>query len=110
MPARRHGKHRRPDTDGFRTMPGMLGSCGGCSPEWGRYRALDRDAVAYRADPRPLAMPVLVVAGGAPDLTVPPVTPLAPQRRVVVIPGAGHYVPVERPAAFAEAVRGWPAE
>lgn len=71
----------------------------------GRYRALDRDAVAQRADPRPLAMPVLVVAGGAPDLTVPTVTPLAPTRRVVVVPGAGHYVQVEQPAAFADAVR-----
>lgn len=71
----------------------------------GRYRALDRDARAQRADPRPLAMPVLVVAGGAPDLTVPTVTPLAPQRRVVVVPGAGHYVQVEAPAAFADAVR-----
>ncbi|MDD7941176.1 alpha/beta hydrolase [Actinomycetospora lutea] len=72
----------------------------------GRYRALDRDAVARRADARPLAMPVLVVAGGAPDLTVDTVTPLAPARRVTVIPGAGHYVPVEQPAAFAAAVRG----
>jgi pimeloyl-ACP methyl ester carboxylesterase len=71
----------------------------------GRYRALDRDAPANRADPRPLAMPVLVVAGGAPDLTVPTVTPLAPQRRIVVIPDAGHYVLVEQPAAFADAVR-----
>lgn len=72
----------------------------------GRYRALGRDAAANRADPRPLAMPVLVVAGGAPDLTVPTVTPLAPARRVVVVPGAGHYVQVERPAAVAAAVRG----
>jgi pimeloyl-ACP methyl ester carboxylesterase len=71
----------------------------------GRYRALDRDAAGNRADARPLAMPVLVVAGGAPDLAVPTVTPLAPQRRVVVVPGAGHYVPVEQPAAFADAVR-----
>jgi pimeloyl-ACP methyl ester carboxylesterase len=72
----------------------------------GRYRALHRDAAANRADPRPLAMPVLVVAGGAPDLTVPTVTPLVPARRVVVIPGAGHDVQVEQPAAFAAAVRG----
>ncbi|GLZ44971.1 alpha/beta hydrolase [Actinomycetospora sp. NBRC 106375] len=72
----------------------------------GRYRALDRDAAAQRADPRPLAMPVLVVAGGAPDLAAATVTPLAPGRRVVVVPGAGHYVLVERPAAFADALRG----
>jgi pimeloyl-ACP methyl ester carboxylesterase len=71
----------------------------------GRYRALDRDAAAHRADPRPLAVPVLVVAGGAPDLTVPTVTPLAPARRVVVVPDAGHFVQLEQPAAFAAAVR-----
>ena len=71
----------------------------------GRYRALDRDAVAQRADPRPLAMPVLVVAGGAPDLAAETVTALRPDRRVVVVPDAGHYVLVERPAAFADAVR-----
>lgn len=71
----------------------------------GRYRALDRDAAVQRADPRPLAMPVVVVAGGVPDLTLTTVTPLAPARRVVVVPGAGHYVQVERPAAFADAVR-----
>ncbi|MEJ2890035.1 alpha/beta fold hydrolase [Actinomycetospora aeridis] len=82
------------------TPPGRLDAA------MGRYRALGRDAAAQRADPRPLAMPVLVVAGGAPDLTVPTVTPLAPRRRVVVVPGAGHYVQVEQPAAFADAVRG----
>lgn len=71
----------------------------------GRYRALPRDAAANRADPRPLAMPVLVVSGGAPDLAAATVTPLAPRRRVVVIPGAGHDVQLERPAAFAAAVR-----
>jgi pimeloyl-ACP methyl ester carboxylesterase len=71
----------------------------------GRYRALDRDAVANRADPRPLAMPVLVVSGGAPDLSATTVTALAPARRVVVVPDAGHYVLVEKPAAFADAVR-----
>ncbi|GAA4761737.1 alpha/beta hydrolase [Actinomycetospora chibensis] len=71
----------------------------------GRYRALDRDAVAQRAHPRPLAMPVLVVAGGAPDLAADTVTALRPDRRVVVVPDAGHYVLVERPAAFADAVR-----
>ncbi|GAA4888999.1 alpha/beta fold hydrolase [Actinomycetospora straminea] len=71
----------------------------------GRYRALDRDADAQRADPRPLAMPVLVVAGGVPDLSAATVTALRPDRRVVVVPGAGHYVLVEQPAAFADAVR-----
>jgi pimeloyl-ACP methyl ester carboxylesterase len=96
------------------TPPGRLDAA------MGRYRALPRDAAANRADacggrlgvascpdPRPLAMPVLVVAGGAPDLTVPTVTPLAPGRRVVVVPGAGHYVLVEQPAAFAAAVRAF---
>lgn len=72
----------------------------------GRYRALDRDAAANRADPRPLAMPVLAVSGGAPDLAAETVTALRPDRRVVVVPGAGHYVLVERPGAFADAVRG----
>ncbi|PVZ14537.1 pimeloyl-ACP methyl ester carboxylesterase [Actinomycetospora cinnamomea] len=71
----------------------------------GRYRALHRDAAANRADPRPLAMPVLVVSGGAPDLGADTLTPLRPDRRVVVVPGAGHYVQVERPTAFADAVR-----
>ena len=71
----------------------------------GRYRALDRDAAANRADPRPLAMPVLVVAGGAPDLAAGTVTALRRDRRVVVVPDAGHYVPVEQPPAFADAVR-----
>ncbi|WP_328309295.1 alpha/beta hydrolase [Actinomycetospora sp. NBC_00405] len=71
----------------------------------GRYRALDRDAVAQRADPRAPAMPVLVVAGGAPDLAADTVTALRPDRRVVVVPDAGHYVLVEQPAAFADAVR-----
>ncbi|MDD7964392.1 alpha/beta fold hydrolase [Actinomycetospora lemnae] len=71
----------------------------------GRYRALDRDAVAQRADPRPLAMPVLVVAGGAPDISAATVSALRPDRRVVVVPGAGHYTLVEQPAAFADAVR-----
>lgn len=73
----------------------------------GQYRALGRDAADNRADPRPLAMPVLVIAGGAPDLTVPTVTPLAPVRRVVVVPDAGHYVLVEQPVAFADAVRAF---
>ena len=72
----------------------------------GRYRALDRDAAANRADPRPLAMPVLVVSGGAPDLAAETVAALRPVRRVDVVPGAGHYVLVERPGAFADAVRG----
>ena len=72
----------------------------------GRYRALDRDAAANRADPQPLPMPVLVIAGGTPDLTAATITPLAPHRRVVVIPAAGHYLQVERPAVFAATVRG----
>jgi pimeloyl-ACP methyl ester carboxylesterase len=81
------------------TPPGRLDAA------MGRYRALDRDAAASRADPRSLAMPVLVVAGGAPDLAAETVTALRPDRRVVVVPGAGHYVLVERPGAFADAVR-----
>ena len=96
------------------TPPGRLDAA------MGRYRALPRDAEASRAEacgdrpraascpgPRPLSTPVLVVAGGAPDLTVPTVTPLAPDRRVVVVPDAGHYVLVERPGVFAAAVRAF---
>lgn len=75
---------------------------------FGLYRALGRDAADNRADPRLLAMPVLVVAGGAPgdgDLTATTVAALAPARRVVTIPGGGHFLPTERPAETAAAIR-----
>ncbi len=76
-------------------------------------RALE--ALAGRADRRPdlpaMAMPALVIAGSEDVLT--PVrcaeTLVAglPDAELVVIPGSGHLTALERPTAFAEAVRGF---
>lgn len=71
----------------------------------GQYRGLARDAAANRADPRPLAMPVTTMEGGAPGISAATVAALAPARTVVVVPGAGHYVQQDRPTATAAAIR-----
>lgn len=71
----------------------------------GRYRGLARDAALLRADPRPLAVPVTAVEGGAPGISAATTTVLAPTRRVVVVPGAGHYVQEDAPTAVAAAIR-----
>lgn len=76
-------------------------------------RALE--ALAGRADRRPdlprMAMPAQVIVGSEDTLT-----PLAfaqtmvaglPDAELVVIPGVGHLTALERPDAFAEAVRGF---
>lgn len=71
----------------------------------GQYRALGRDAADNRADPRPLPMPVTTVEGGTPGISAATVRPLAPDPRVVVVPGAGHYVQEDRPGEVAAAIR-----
>jgi pimeloyl-ACP methyl ester carboxylesterase len=68
-----------------------------------------------RPDRRPLlprlAMPMLVI-GGAEDKVVPPemqheIAAACPQARLHIIPGAGHFVPLEDPAACALALAAW---
>lgn len=82
------------------TPPGRLDAA------FGQYRALPRDAAENRAAPGPLVPPVVVLAPVLPDLTADTVLGLAPRRRVVVVPGAGHFLPTERPRETAEAIRG----
>ena len=72
----------------------------------GQYRALYRDAADNRRDAgTPLPMPVLAVGGdGGVAGTAESLRRVAADVRVMAVPGAGHYVPEERPAVFARAV------
>lgn len=58
-----------------------------------------------------LEIPVLVVVGEEDELTPPDgaraMAEAVPDGRVAVIPGAGHVTPMERPAAFLEALRAF---
>jgi 3-oxoadipate enol-lactonase/4-carboxymuconolactone decarboxylase len=69
-------------------------------------------AIAMRPDPTPalptLTIPALVIAGaddpmGSP-VDVERLARLLPDGRFVLIPGAGHLVPIERPAAVTQAL------
>jgi pimeloyl-ACP methyl ester carboxylesterase len=58
-----------------------------------------------------LAMPVLVIGGGE-DRVAPPelqheIAAACPQARLHIIPGAGHFVPLEDPDACALALAAW---
>ena len=58
-----------------------------------------------------VAVPTLI-AVGADDRWSPPaqhraIAALIPHARLVVIPGAGHMLPAERPAAFNAAIADW---
>ncbi|WP_174278348.1 alpha/beta fold hydrolase [Sphingomonas bacterium] len=76
---------------------------------------LQTEVALSRADSRPrlgaLTMPTLVLAGAADainDATVQRRLAAAiPAATLVLVPGAGHFVLLERPAACARAVIGW---
>jgi pimeloyl-ACP methyl ester carboxylesterase len=78
----------------------------GCSAALGQYRALHRDAADNRRGLTvPLPMPVLALGGDrAVAGTADSLRQVARDVRVVAVPGAGHYLPEERPAEFAGAV------
>ena len=68
-----------------------------------------------RADSRPrlqrIDMPTLVMCG-AHDRTCPPAMSIAmadaiPHARLVIVPGAGHYLPLERPDVVADELAAW---
>lgn len=72
----------------------------------GQYRALHRDAADNRRGlTAPLPMPVLAL-GGDPEAsgTAASLRRVARDVQVVSVPGAGHYLPEQRPAEFAAAV------
>jgi len=71
-----------------------------------QYRALHQDGADNRRGlTAPLPMPVLALSGDrAVTGTADSVRQVARDVRVVVVPGAGHYLPEERPAEFAGAV------
>ena len=71
--------------------------------------------VIHRADSRPrlpdLPMPVLAVTGEE-DALCPPdrseeIAAAAPRGRVVILPGTGHFAPLEAPEALAAALSDW---
>ncbi len=72
-------------------------------------------ALAGRADRRPdlprIAAPALVLVGAQDALTPPAMAEALaaglPDAELVVLPGAGHLAPLERPEEFAAAVRGF---
>ena len=68
-----------------------------------------------RADSRPrlsqIYVPTLVLCG-AQDRTCPPAMSIAianaiPQARLVIVPSAGHYLPLERPQLVADELAAW---
>ena len=68
-----------------------------------------------RSDSRPrlqrIDMPTLVMCG-AHDRTCPPAMSIAmadaiPHARLVIVPGAGHYLPLERPDVVADELAAW---
>ncbi len=72
------------------------------------------DAFDITADLGRITQPTLLIVGAEDRLTPPKyATFLAerlPNARALVIPGAGHYVPIEAPDALANAIREWLAE
>ena len=74
----------------------------------GQYRALARDAAVEGPDASPLPMPVTTVEGeaaGVPGISTRTVRALAPRLREITVPGAGHFVQEDQPAATATAIR-----
>jgi pimeloyl-ACP methyl ester carboxylesterase len=70
-----------------------------------------------RSDSRPrlsrIDMPTLVMCGGQ-DRICPPAMSIAtsdsiPHSRLVIVPGAGHYLPLERPQLVADELTAWRA-
>lgn len=68
-----------------------------------------------RADSRPrlgrIGVPTLILCGGD-DRICPPamsrtIADAVLGSRLVIVPGAGHYLPIERPEAVAEQLAGW---
>ncbi len=92
---------------GFR---GLLESMGEAVSDEGLIAALE--ALRDRSDSRPLLpkiqVPVLVLVGEEDGVTPPALAEsmhrAIPGSRLVVIPGAGHLVPMERPAGFTSAL------
>lgn len=92
---------------GFR---GLLESMGEAASDEGLIAALE--ALRDRPDSRPLLpsiqVPVLVVVGEEDGVTPPTLAEsmhrAIPGSRLEIIPGAGHLVPMERPAAFTGAL------
>jgi len=77
-------------------------------PEWEAHIFATVPADVWRAVPR-LRTPALVIRGERSETFRPEsqarMERLLPQARFVVIPGAGHLVPMERPAATGAAIR-----
>jgi pimeloyl-ACP methyl ester carboxylesterase len=90
---------------------GLLESMGEAVSDEGLLAALE--ALRDRPDSRPLLpniqVPVLVLVGEEDGVTPPALAEsmhrAIPGSRLEVIPGAGHLVPMERPAAFTGALR-----
>ncbi len=82
-------------------------------PEWEAHIFATTPTDVWRAVPR-LQTPTLVIRGGRSNTFRPTsqalMRYLVPRARFVVIPGAGHLVPMERPAETGETVRGFFAE
>ncbi len=94
-------------------VQGLVESMGRDASDEGVCAALE--ALRDRPDSRPLLpdlrVPALIVVGDE-DAVTPPDTAASmhraiPGSRLVVIPGAGHLVPLEQPAAFGRAVAGF---
>jgi pimeloyl-ACP methyl ester carboxylesterase len=76
-------------------------------PEWDPEQAPEHELSPAAAERfHELACPVLVVLGEADDPAITAVgeriASQAPRSRLVTVPGAGHMLPLERPAAFGE--------
>jgi pimeloyl-ACP methyl ester carboxylesterase len=76
-------------------------------PEWDPEQAPEHELSPAAAERfHELACPVLVVRGEADDPAITAVgeriASQAPRSRLVTVPGAGHMLPLERPAAFGE--------
>lgn len=67
------------------------------------YRSLTAEGPTIRAlAAAPLTMPVLTVSGSAGEFVPSSIRPVAPDLEHVTLPGVGHYVALEAPAALAE--------
>ena len=79
-------------------------------PEWEAHIFATTPTDVWRAVPR-LRLPALVIRGEYSDTFRPQsqarMEHLLPQARFVVIPEAGHLVPMERPEEVAAAIREW---
>jgi pimeloyl-ACP methyl ester carboxylesterase len=60
---------------------------------------------------RSLTCPLLVLCGASDAVTPPDIhremAALAPNARLVIVPGSGHMTPIEQPQAVSDALRAW---